>query len=67
MENTTFYLSYKNYSAKVEYDTDDNIYVGTVQDIDDLICFHETTKNRIQKIFEDCIDDYIEMRKNLLK
>ena len=37
-------MQYKSYRAKIEYDAEDNIFVGKVIGINDSLNFHGTTK-----------------------
>lgn len=51
---------YRGYRAHVEYDADDQIFVGRVADIRDSIGFHAATEADLQAAFHDAVDDYIE-------
>lgn len=56
MKNT---LSYRNYKASLEFDPDDNILIGRVLDIDDIITFHAESVIEFTKAFHEAVDDYI--------
>lgn len=56
MKNT---LTYRGYTARLEFDPDDNILVGRVLDIDDIISFHGDSVAAFQAAFHEAIDDYI--------
>lgn len=51
---------YRGYRAHVEYDADDEIFVGRVADIRDGVGFHAATEGDLQAAFHDAVDDYIE-------
>lgn len=52
-------LSYRGYTASIEYDPDDQILVGQVLDIDDIICFHGDSVAGFTAAFHEAIDDYL--------
>jgi len=52
-------MQYKGYYAKVEYDADENIFVGDVIGINDTLAFHCDNTKQIEDIFHHCIDEYI--------
>lgn len=54
-------LEYKGYHASVEYDADDSIFVGEVFGISDSLNFHGTTVEELKMMFEQCIDNYLEL------
>lgn len=56
MKNT---LSYRGYTCSMEFDADDNILVGRVVDIDDIITFHGESVETFKTAFHEAIDDYI--------
>jgi len=56
MKNT---LTYRGYSANMEFDPDDNILVGRVLDIDDIISFHGDSIASFTAAFHEAVDDYV--------
>lgn len=62
-EDTDNIIKFGSYRAKIEYDKEDNIFVGTVLDIKDTVAFHSDTHKGIQEAFEKAINNYIEMLK----
>src|SRR3990167_3553103 len=56
MKNT---MTYRGYTASLEFDPDDNILVGRVQDIDDIICFHGESVAAFTSSFHEAVDDYV--------
>ena len=62
MKNT---MTYSGYIASLEFDPDDNIQVGRVLGIDDLICFHGDSVVEFTEAFHDAVDDYVSLCKKL--
>lgn len=54
-------LEYKSYHAKVEFDEEDMLFVGSVFGIQDSINFHGTTIQELVDSFHQSIDNYLEM------
>ena len=57
MTNT---MSYKGYSARVEYDDDDGICAGRIAGIRDGVGFHADTVDGLRGAFHEAVEDYIE-------
>ena len=51
---------YKGYSARIEYDARDNILVGRVAGIADIVGFHAESVTDIEAAFHEAVDDYLE-------
>jgi len=56
MKNT---MTYCGYTASLEFDPDDNILVGRVLDIDDIISFHGESVAAFAGAFHEAVDDYV--------
>jgi len=54
-------LEYKGYHATIEFDADDDIFVGTVFGIADSLNFHGSSIPELKQMFEQCIDNYLEL------
>lgn len=52
-------MTYKGYTARIEFDPRDNVFVGRVLGIDDSITFHGTTVKELRAGFEAAINHYI--------
>jgi len=52
-------MSYKGYTARVEYDERDNILVGRILGIRSIISFHGETVSQLRREFEKSIKDYL--------
>ena len=52
-------LSYLTYTARVEFDGDDNVFVGHIAGINDVVGFHSDTVAGLKAAFEEAVEDYI--------
>ena len=52
-------LSYKGYSARIEFDAEDLIFVGSVAGIGDIVSFHGDTVANLVSAFEEAVDHYL--------
>ena len=57
MSNT---MTYKGYSARIEYDYDDDILVGKIAGIRDGVGFHADNVEDMKAAFHEAVDDYLE-------
>lgn len=53
-------LSYKGYTARIEFDAEDRLFFGRVADIEDGVGFHADTVEELVAAFHDAVDDYLE-------
>ncbi len=53
-------MSYKGYSARVEYDDEDGIFTGRIAGIRDGVGFHADSVAELREAFHDAVEDYIE-------
>lgn len=52
-------MTYKGYNARIDFDDRDNIFVGRVLGIEDVIGFHGTTVTALRADFRRAIDFYL--------
>ena len=52
-------MTYKGYSARVEFDARDRILVGHIASINDIVGFHADTASQLTAAFRESVDDYI--------
>lgn len=52
-------MSFKGYTARIEYDERDNIFVGRILGIRSIISFHGETVAELRAEFEHAIKDYL--------
>ena len=54
-------MEYKGYHARIEYDGDDEIFVGKVCGIIDSLYYHVTSVQELETMFHQSIDNYLRM------
>lgn len=52
-------LNYKGYSARVAYVPDDDLFVGHIAGVNDVVGFHADTVADLKAAFHEAVDDYI--------
>lgn len=57
MTNT---MTYKGYSARIDYDDEDGIFTGRLAGISDGVGFHADTVEALRDAFQEAVEDYIE-------
>ncbi|TCV71403.1 putative HicB family RNase H-like nuclease [Neorhizobium sp. R1-B] len=53
-------MTYKGYSARIEYDDEDGILFGQISGIRDGVGFHADSVDQLRTAFREAVDDYIE-------
>lgn len=53
-------ITYKGYSARIEYDDDDGIFFGRIAGITDGVGFHADHAADLRAAFYQAVDDYLE-------
>jgi len=53
-------LTYKGYTARIEFDDRDNILIGRLLGIQDIIYFHADNVPELRCVFEEAVEDYLE-------
>lgn len=53
-------MSYKGYSARIEYSDEDECFVGRVVGIRDIITFHGDNVGEVRQAFHEALDFYLE-------
>ena len=54
-------LEYNGYHAKIEFSTEDRLFVGEVFDITDSLNFHASSVDGLTQAFHDCIHEYLQV------
>ena len=54
-------LTYKGYTARIDFDDRDNILVGRLLGIQDIIGFHADNVTALRTAFEEAVDDYLDV------
>lgn len=52
-------LTYKSYSARIEFDANDGIFVGRIAGIRDVVGFHADTVDDLVAAFHEAVEDYV--------
>lgn len=60
-------LEYKGYHAVIEYDAEDDIFVGEVFGIVDSLNFHGHSIDELKATFSQCIDNYLDLCRKISK
>ncbi len=53
-------LSYRNYSARIEFDADDRVFFGRLSGLRDIVSFHGESVDELVTAFQEAVDDYLE-------
>ena len=53
-------LTFRGYSATVEFDSEDMILTGRIAGLNDVIGFHAETPAALVEAFHEAVDDYLE-------
>ena len=54
-------MEYKGYHAQIEYDSDDELFIGKVYGIVDSLYFHGTSVVELEEMFHQSIENYLQM------
>lgn len=52
-------MSYKDYSARIEYSDEDACFIGHIAGIRDVVGFHGESVTELRAAFEEAVDDYL--------
>lgn len=53
-------LTFKGYSARIEFSAEDECFVGHIAGIKDVVGFHGTSVTELKAAFEEAVEDYLE-------
>lgn len=53
-------MTYKGLAARVEFDAEDEIFVGRIAGINDVVGFHADNAKDLKEAFHDAVDGYLE-------
>lgn len=51
-------MLYEGYSARIEFDEEDRIFVGHLAGIRDIVGFHGSSVDELEAAFHEAVDDY---------
>lgn len=60
-------LSYRGYTATIEYDDNDKLWHGKFDKIHDMINFHSFKADEIEREFHNAVNDYLDFCKEIGK
>ena len=52
-------MFYKGYSARIDFDDEDRIFVGHLAGIRDIVGFHGSSVDELEQAFHEAVDDYL--------
>jgi predicted HicB family RNase H-like nuclease len=52
-------MNYKGYTATVEYEPDDRVFHGRVNDIADVVTFEGTSVDELEAAFHNAVEQYV--------
>lgn len=53
-------MTYKGYTARIDFDDRGGILVGRLLGIRDIVSFHADNVAELRAVFEEAVDDYLE-------
>jgi predicted HicB family RNase H-like nuclease len=53
-------MTYKSYTARVEYDNRDDVFVGRVLGLQSILSFEGNSLEALKSAFEEAINDYLQ-------
>lgn len=57
--NTMNMMKHKGYTALIESDENDRVFVGHLAGIKDIVGFHGTTADELENVFHESVDSYV--------
>ena len=58
-------MTYKRYSARIEFDAEDRLFVGHLAGVRDIVGFHGASVAELEAAFHEAVDDYLAACKKL--
>ncbi len=52
-------MTFKGYSARIEYSDEDSCFVGRIAGIRDVVGFHAESVAELRSAFHEAVDDYL--------
>ena len=56
-------IIYKDYIGSVHYSTEDEVFYGKLEGVNDLISYEGSSVSELKSAFEEAVDDYLELCK----
>ncbi len=58
-------MTYKGFTAQIEYSDEDKCFVGHIAAIRDVVGFHGNSEREFREAFEEAVDDYLEVKQKV--
>lgn len=58
-------MTHKGFAARIEFDAEDEIFVGHIAGLADVVGFHARTVSELKAAFHDAVDNYVETCRRL--
>ena len=58
-------MNYKGYAARIEYSDEDQLFIGHIAGIRDVVGFHGHSVEALRNAFKEAVDDYLAACKKL--
>lgn len=52
-------MNFKGYAARIEYSDEDQLFVGHIAGIRDVVGFHGESVHELRDAFQEAVDDYL--------
>ncbi len=56
-------MNFKSYTAQIEFDDEDRIFVGRLVGIEDIVVFHGSTVDELETAFHESVEHYLAVSK----
>lgn len=60
-------IKYKDFVATVRFSTDDEVFHGKLEGVNDLVSFEGSTVQQLKKAMKEAVEDYLEICSDLNK
>jgi len=54
-------LTYKDFVGSVHFSSDDSVFFGKIEGIDDLVTFEGDSVEELKRVFKEAVEDYIQL------
>lgn len=54
-------IEYNGFLASIHFNSDDEIFFGKIEGIEDLVSFEGESVKHLKKAFKESVDDYLEL------
>ncbi len=56
-------LRFKDFIGSVHFSSEDEVFYGRIEGINDLVTFEGSTVNKLKRAFREAVEDYLELCK----